>query len=149
MKFVTTHSRPLILAGFPLKTSYASASTDIPAFWQEVMSKGRLSEIQSPEPTTIYAVYSEMKDEWRGEYRLHLAVELAEGSELPEGAEQVIIEAGPRAETVLPSAEPLAIVGAWQYIWEAWDRRDERDYRQDLEIYRGEAPPLISLSMRS
>ncbi len=136
MLFEVVQGESVSLVGASIRTSHADAARDIPAFWHKVTSEGLLSGVSSSEPETIYAVYTELEDEWRGAYTMLLAVSVPPGTPAPEGLVSLDVPARRVARTSVVEESPQSIVDAWEHIWHRWPRRDMRAYETDLEIHR-------------
>lgn len=139
------------LIGATIRTSHANAPEEIPAFWGQILQTRALDTIDTNAPGVLYAVYTDMEDEWRGAYTMWLAVEVSPDAPTPEGFARLVVDGRERTCTHIDGSAPEHITGAWRHIWHDWSRRAERAYGVDLEIHRFDETGMhdveIALSM--
>jgi predicted transcriptional regulator YdeE len=85
------------------------------------------------------AVYSDYESDKDGEYNYLLGTKMREDDTLPDHLTQRRVEGGPYVQLQFEgSVTPDAVVGLWRQVWE-WerDRKIERAYKTDFELYSG------------
>src|SRR5690554_4432420 len=94
------------LIGLEIRSSHATAWEDIPAFWQRVMERQLLAELD--DTSTIYAIYTDYEGDWQAPYTMILAVECDADREVPEGMRRVQVPSQVWATTTMSDATPEA-----------------------------------------
>lgn len=116
----------LVILGRAIRTSPATAMTDIPALWQQVLGAGA--------PPT-YAVYCDYDADSTGAYTMVLGSEVPMDAPVPTGMRRVRIPAGTYA-TFKAEGDPAQVVWkTWHHINTEWAERDRRRYIADFEKY--------------
>ena len=138
-----THDR--FVVGLPLRTSPATAATDVPATWQRFMQEGWLQKLpQKADDSAIYAVYTDYVSDETGPYTMVLGVSVDRETQVPEGLRRVCIPAGEVASFRVEGDPAEVVWKAWAHVNGPWKERTRRRYVADFERY-----PLASLTPSS
>ena len=113
----------VVIAGYPVLTSHATAAEDIGALWAKVQASGLLADA---EPWMIYDQYRD------GTYRALLGKRLEPGEATPEGLLRLELPAQ-EGVSVRSPAEPEALIETWETIWSHWPNGEHRAFVADIE----------------
>lgn len=125
-KFITKPS--IRLAGYSIRTRNVNGenNTDIPAFWQAIMSDGRMETLHGATCFKNHAEYGLCfnHNQESDEFSYMIALELADGAEAGNGfdtyttapVEYAVFATSPSAHADFTAN----IQGVWRYIWEEW-----------------------------
>ena len=116
------------LAGVVLSTNNKTGDNnrEIPKFWQEVMSDGRLEKLHGEAFVKNHAEYGAcfMEDPESGDFNYVIALEVKEGHVIPEGYHACTLPEALYAVFSSPPADEAnfssAIQGTWKYIFSEW-----------------------------
>lgn len=134
------------LAGYALhtKTGEQENNKEIPAFWMDYMTDGRMSKLHSAAFVKAHDEYGAcfMLNPEMGEMRYVIGVEASEGAEIPEEFHVCEIPAATYAVFSTPPTDKAnfsqTIQGVWQYIYAEWFPNSGYEYAPnavDYELY--------------
>jgi predicted transcriptional regulator YdeE len=106
---------------------------------REMSGAGVIGKLWSEGGSQAVAVYSDYESDKDGEYNYLLGTKMREDDTLPDHLTQRRVEGGPYVQLQFEgSVTPDAVVGLWRQVWE-WerDRKIERAYKTDFELYSG------------
>ena len=124
-----------IVMGVQRRTSNADgrSNTDIPACWQDFLSRNMASKIPHRAKTpAMFAVYSDYESDWTGEYAYMIGSEVTKADMIPAGMAVVRIPAQTYAVFTAAGPMPDSILGVWASIW---GTKLPRIYTFDFEQY--------------
>jgi len=139
-----------IVMGIKRRTSNADGRSvaDIPACWQEFMTKNMAAKITNRTKTpAFFAVYSEYDSDWTGEYSYLIGSEVSKADIVPEGLAVTRIPAQTYALFKAAGPMPDAILEVWMSIWgsklpraytcdfEQYDARFTRPENKEIDVY--------------
>jgi predicted transcriptional regulator YdeE len=139
-----------IVMGIKRRTSNADGRsvTDIPACWQEFLSRNMASKITNRAKTpAMFAVYSEYDSDWMGEYAYLIGSEVTKADIIPEGLAVTRIPAQTYAVFTAAGPMPDALLAVWMSVWgtslprtytcdyEQYDARFTRPENKEVDIY--------------
>jgi predicted transcriptional regulator YdeE len=124
-----------IAVGIERRTCNADGRSlqDIPACWQEYLSTKAVARTPNRvKPTVMYAIYSDYKTDWTGEYSYLLGCGVTKADKLPKGLVARDIPAQTYAHFRAQGPMSDAVVGVWAGIW---GTDMPRTYLCDFEVY--------------
>jgi len=139
-----------IVMGAQRRTSNADGRSikDIPACWQDFLSRNMASKIPNRAKTpAMFAVYSDYESDWTGEYAYLIGSEVTKADKIPSGLAVVRIPA--QTYVVFTAAGPMpdALLGIWMSVWgtklprtysfdfEQYDARFTRPENKEIDVY--------------
>jgi len=126
----------LVIIGPSVRTSPATAGTDIPALWQSFMAGGMASKLPArKDDAHLYAVYCDYQTDSAGRYTMVLGVAADAAAPIAEGTRRVRIPAGKYASFVAKGDPAKVIWQTWMHVNTEWDGRARRRYIADFERY--------------
>lgn len=143
-KFITLP--PVKLAGFVLKTTSSNGenSKEIPAFWSDYMSDGRMEKLHAEGFIKSHDEYGACfpEDPETGEFEYVIGVEPKEDGVIPSGYHVCELPAATYAVFSTPPSSAKnfvpAIQGVWQFIFNEWFPKSGYEYAPncaDFELY--------------
>jgi len=121
---------------------------DIPACWKEFLSQNATAKIKNRAvPPTMYVVYSDYANDWRGEYSFLLGCGVTRAETVPEGMEVRRIPAQTYAVFNAKGKMPDELLCIWSTIWlselprtytydfEVYDKRFTRPANKEVDVY--------------
>jgi len=124
-----------IVMGVQRRTSNADgrSSKDIPACWQDFLSRNMASKIPHRAKTpAMFAVYSDYASDWTGEFAYLIGSEVTKADTVPAGLAVVRIPAQTYVVFTAAGLMPDAILSVWASIW---GTKLPRAYTFDFEQY--------------
>ena len=139
-----------IVMGVQRRTSNSDGRSikDIPACWQDFLSKNMASKIPYRAKTpAMFAVYSDYESDWTGEFAYMIGCEVIKADKIPAGLAVVRIPS--QTYVVFTAAGPMpdALLGVWMSIWgtklpraytfdfEQYDSRFTRPENKEVDVY--------------
>lgn len=119
------------LIGLSVRTTNENgqAFQDIPALWQQFMSRNTAGSIPNKTDPAVYCLYTNYELDHTRPYTVIIGCKVATLDEIPEGLTGGTFQSG---NYVRYTTKPAAIVEEWQKIWAA---NLPRKFTADFEVY--------------
>jgi predicted transcriptional regulator YdeE len=125
----------MTVIGISRRTSNAEGRSlkDMMAAWTDFLQQNAAAKIKNRAlPPTIYAIYSDYENDWRGTYSYLIGYGVTRAGTIPEGMEVRQIPAQTCAVFTAKGQMPDEILAIWSMIWLS---ELPRTYTFDFEIY--------------
>jgi predicted transcriptional regulator YdeE len=147
-----------IVMGVLRRTSNADGRSikDIPACWGDFLKQNVAAKISNRAiPPVMYAVYSDYKSDWKGEYSYLIGCGVTRAETVPEGLAILRIPPQTCAVFKVKGQMPDEVLATWSMIWlsslprnytydfEVYDQRFTRPKKKEVDICIGIDPNLL------
>lgn len=142
-------TQPMLVLGFPLRTSNEKAFGDIPAHWQRFGSENGLTRIPNRADDDVYAVYTHHEHEGidnHGDYTLIVGARVTDVAAVPKGMASVVIPPARHAVFDVERGRADKVGERWLDIWANQDFA--KTYLCDHERYQPNGDIEICVGIR-
>jgi predicted transcriptional regulator YdeE len=106
---------------------------------QRYFGENLIGKVQGrTKPGTTYCVYTDYESNHTGAYTFFIGEEVDENTEVPEGLSKFVIPAQTYTKfTTVPGPMPMAVIEAWQKIWQMTPEQlgGNRRFDTDFQIH--------------
>ncbi len=131
----TTRMNSFKVIGIKVRTTNENmqAAKDIPALWEQFMTKNIREKIPNKEKNDLYAIYTNYESDYRGAYDMIIGCKVYSLNEVPSEMSALEIPATSYEEFIAEGKLNDNIVyNKWMEIWQS---ELNREYQADFEIY--------------
>ncbi|CAM1344413.1 GyrI-like domain-containing protein [Tenacibaculum amylolyticum] len=140
----TTRMNTFNVIGIKVRTTNKDmqAAKDIPALWEEFMSKNLREKIPNKHNNDVYAIYTNYESDYTGAYDMIIGCKVTSLNDIPTDMTGVVIPECTYQEFIAKGKLNDNIVyNKWMEIWQT---NLNREYKADFEIYSENVVPTIN-----
>lgn len=131
----TTRMNAFNIIGIKIRTTNKDmqAAKDIPALWEQFMSKNVREKIPNKQNNDVYAIYTNYESDYTGAYDMIIGCKVASLNDIPTDMIGIVIPESAYQEFIAKGKLKDNIVyNKWMEIWQT---SLDREYKADFEIY--------------